>query len=59
MTERAPDLEVQYLRERAAVLRDLAQGAMPASIASQLLDVAADLEKRAARLEERPLDEPR
>ena len=59
VTERAPDLEVQYLRERAAVLRDLAQGAMPASIASQLLDVAADLEKRAARLEERPLDEPR
>jgi hypothetical protein len=54
MRERAPELEVQYLRERAAALRDLAQGAMPASIASQLLDVAANLEKRAVRLEQGP-----
>ena len=54
MTERAPELEAQYLRERAAALRDMAQSAVPASIASQLMDVAVDLERRAARLEQRP-----
>jgi len=54
MTERAPELEVQYLRERAAALRDMAQSARPPSIASQLLDVAVDLERRAVRLEQRP-----
>jgi hypothetical protein len=52
MTERPPEQEAQFLRERAASLRNLAQSAMPASIGSQLLEVAASLERRAARLEQ-------
>lgn len=51
MPERPPDQEPAYLRERATKLREMAANAMPASIASQLLEVAADLEKRATRIE--------
>ncbi len=49
--ERSPRREAEYLRERAARLRALATNAMPASIQDQLRDVAADLERRAERLE--------
>lgn len=46
-----PRHEVQRLREHAAMLRELARSAAAPSIASQLLTVADDLEKQAARLE--------
>ena len=42
MRQRAPELEVQHLRKWAALLRDMAQSVM----------AAADIEKRAARLEQ-------
>jgi len=45
------ELEGQRLRERAATLREIAEAANPASIASQLLEVAAGLDRRAARSE--------
>ena len=45
------DLEGQRLRERAATLREIAEVANPASIASQLLEVAAGLDRRAAQSE--------
>jgi hypothetical protein len=51
MAERSPGREAEYLRERSATLREMAATAMPRSIADKLLEVAADLEKRAARLE--------
>ncbi len=51
MIERSPEREAEYLRERAARLRALASTAMPASIQDQLREVAADLERRADRLE--------
>jgi hypothetical protein len=51
MPERPPQQEPAFLRERAASLRVMAAKAMPPSIAGQLLDVAAELDKRAARLE--------
>jgi hypothetical protein len=51
MPERPPQQELSVLRERAANLREMAAKAMPQSIAGQLLDVAADLERRAARWE--------
>lgn len=51
MVEPSPEREAEYLRERAARLKALASSAMPASIQDQLLDVAADLERRAERLE--------
>ena len=43
--------EARRLREQAAMLRELARSAAAPSIASQLLTVADDLEKQAARLE--------
>jgi hypothetical protein len=43
--------EVRRLREQAAMLRELAGSAAAPSIASQLLTVADELEKQAARLE--------
>jgi len=51
MQELAVELEAQNLRERATKLRELAQAAEPPSIASQLRDVAAGLDRRAAQLE--------
>jgi hypothetical protein len=51
MPERPPPQELSLLRERAANLRELAAKAMPQSIAGQLLDVAAELERRATRSE--------
>jgi hypothetical protein len=42
--------ESEFLRERAATLRDMA-AEMPPSVARQLLDIAAQLEMRAAKLE--------
>ena len=45
--------EVQRLRQHAAMLRQLAKDAAAPSIAGRLLDVAADLERRAALLEQR------
>ena len=51
MRDRSPDYETEFLKERAARLREIATNAPLASIASQLLDVAEDLEKRAARPE--------
>ena len=45
------DLEGQRLRERAATLREIAETANPAGIAGQLLEVAEELDRRAARSE--------
>lgn len=43
--------EAPRLREHAAMLRELARSAAAPSIASQLLAVADELERQAARLE--------
>ncbi len=51
MAERPPEQEPSFLRERAAQLREMAAKAIPPSIAGQLLEVAADLDRRAAKLE--------
>ena len=56
MPERSPAREAQFLKERAARLREMAAGAMPRSVVGQLLEVAEDLEARAARLEEAASD---
>jgi hypothetical protein len=45
------ELEGRRLRERAATLREIAETANPASIAGQLLEVAEELDRRAARSE--------
>jgi molecular chaperone GrpE (heat shock protein) len=45
------EMEAQQLRERAARLREMAQTANPASIASQLLEVAEKLDGHASQLE--------
>jgi hypothetical protein len=50
MGERSPDRETDFLRDRAATLRAMA-GEMPSSVARQLLDIAVQLEMRAAKLE--------
>jgi hypothetical protein len=50
MAERSPDRETDFLRERAATLRAVA-AEMPPSVARQLLDIAVQLEMRAAKLE--------
>jgi hypothetical protein len=61
MPERRPRQKLSVLRERAAALREMAAKAMPQSIASQLLDVAAELERRATRLDllSHPNNKPR
>lgn len=51
MVDRPPEQEPEFLRECAAALRAMVAADMPPSVASQLLDVAVALEKRAARLE--------
>lgn len=51
MAAQTSEEEAKYLRERAARLRKVAKSAMPASISDKLLELAADLEKRADRLE--------
>lgn len=43
--------EAERLREHAAMLRELARSAAAPSIGSQLLAVADELERQAARLE--------
>ena len=48
MVDRPVDREPEFLRERAATLREIA-AQMPPTIAGQLLDVAAQLEARAAK----------
>jgi hypothetical protein len=50
-THREPGSEAGRLREQAAALRELVQNAAAPSIASLLLNVAEDLERRAALLE--------
>lgn len=50
MLDRPIELEAEFLRESAARLRRLAQEAAVPSIASKLLDLAEDLERRAAQL---------
>jgi hypothetical protein len=45
------ELEAQRIRERAVKLREMAQAASPPSITSQLLEVAEELDRRAAQLE--------
>jgi hypothetical protein len=45
------ELDGQRLRERAATLREIAETANPAGIAGQLLEVAEELDRRAARSE--------
>jgi hypothetical protein len=50
LAERSPDRETDFLRDRAATLRAMA-AEMPPSVARQLLDIAAQLEVRAAKLE--------
>jgi hypothetical protein len=48
MVDRPVEMELEFLRERAAKLREIA-AQMPPHTASQLLDVAAQLEARAAK----------
>lgn len=39
--------EIEYVRERAATLHEMALGPMPPSVVDQLLKVAADFERQA------------
>ena len=49
--DRASRREIEYLRERAATLHEMALGPMPPSLVDQLLKMAADFERQAAHLE--------
>jgi hypothetical protein len=51
--------EADYLRERAAALREMAREPVPSNMAARLMEVAAILEKRAAGLETEHGDEAR
>jgi hypothetical protein len=51
-------LEADYLRERAAALREMAREPVPSTMAARLMEVAAILEKRAAALESERRDDP-
>jgi hypothetical protein len=51
MGESPQNREADFLRERAETLRKMAAVAMPASISAQLLEIAAQLDIRAANLE--------
>jgi len=51
MPQRPRHQEPAFLRERATRLRAMAANAMPPSISGPLLELAAELEKRAERLE--------
>jgi hypothetical protein len=48
MVDRPTTEEAEFLRERAATLLNIAS-TMPPSVAAQLMEVAAQLEKRAAK----------
>ncbi len=50
----AADSEAEHLRERAAALREMAREPVPSRVAGLLMQVAATLEKRAARLVAEP-----
>ena len=49
--------EAEYLRERAAALREMAREPVPSTMAARLMEVAAVLEKRAAALESERQDD--
>jgi hypothetical protein len=49
MADHSPEREIDFLQDRAQTLRAMA-GQMPPSVARQLLEIAAELDVRAAKL---------